>query len=453
MLEVIMPKMGDAMEEGVLLEWLKKEGESVNVGEPIATIQTDKATLELEAEASGTLAGLLIPPGETVPVGKAMALILGSGESKPASWGSGAPAARTASPTQQAAASSSSRTAPPSAEIEKAAAALLGGTIAPEAMALAPADAGRIKASPLAKKVALDLGVDLATVPGTGPGGRIVEADVRSVAPVAARSEASVEPAVSVTPAAPAIERGDVLVPLNRIRQITAERTVLAKQQAPHFYVTVEVDVEKLLGLKEQFELEGAGKLSINDFVLKACAMALIEMPVVNSSFQGEKILQHGSVNIGMAVALEDGLTLPVIHRVDAMSIRQIAERSRELAQMARENRLQPDELSGSTFSISNMGMLNVDNFAAILNVPNAAIVAVSTARRVVVPVEDQEEADKGPIAPGWNVRSTHDAGIEVRRRMNVTGSFDHRVVDGSVGAKFMNLLRDHLQNPTRLLG
>lgn len=221
---------------------------------------------------------------------------------------------------------------------------------------------------------------------------------------------------------------------LNRIRKITADRTAQSKQQVPHFYVGVDVDVESLLDLKDQLDEEGVGKVSVNDFVIRASALALRKMPGVNASFQGDSILEYGAVNIGLAVALEDGLTLPVLHSADSLSIRQIAERSRELALKARENRLTPDELSGSTFSISNMGMLNVDDFSAIINQPNAAILAVSTASRKVVPSDTEEDA------------------VEIRTVMRITGSFDHRVVDGAIGARFMNVLRDHLQNPIRLI-
>ncbi len=448
MTEIIMPKMGDAMEEGVLLEWLKKEGDPVKSGEPIATIQTDKATLEMEAEGSGVLGGLLVGPGETVPVGKPMALLLAVGEEPPGDWGARAksdgaskaqapskplveekPSKEEPAPVPKVEASrTDSASATPAAEPVPVTVEASGVSIAStfDAPASAPTDGGRAKASPLAKKIAAELGVELSGMSGSGPGGRIVEKDVRDAAPAERKAAKTAAPEW-----APSGE--DRLVALNKIRQITAQRTAEAKQTVPHFYVTVEVDVERVLAMKSQFEEEGAGKLSINDFVIKACAQALVEMPEVNATYKGESVLQFGEVNVGMAVALEDGLTLPVIHGAQRLSVRQIAERSRELAQKARDNRLSPEELSGGTFSISNMGMLNVDSFAAIISVPNAAIVAVATARKVVVP----NEADE----------------LEIRRRMNLTGSFDHRVVDGAIGAKFMNLVRDYLESPTRLLG
>ncbi|MCC7435792.1 MAG: 2-oxo acid dehydrogenase subunit E2 [Methanoregulaceae archaeon] len=404
MTEVIMPKMGDGMEEGTLLEWLKKDGETVRSGEVIGTIQTDKATLELEAPGSGRLAGILIAPGETVPVGKPIALLLKDGESVPSEWGG-------------AAASSPAATAVVEApKVETAVAAIA-----------APATTNgsdRIKASPLARRIAADRGIDLAGVTGTGPGGRIVERDLESV--VAAKPKVAVAPALVAS-------AEDQVVKVNRIRQITAQRTQHSKQTVPHFYVTVEVDLEAIQALRDQFAAEESGKVSVNDFIVKSVALALRDMPQVNASYQEDgSLLIYGGVNIGMAVALEDGLTVPVIKNADALTLRQIGARARELAGLARENRLPLDDLSGSTFSISNMGMLDVENFAAIINEPNSGIIAVGTARRTLV-VNDEDE-------------------VEVRLRMKMTGSFDHRVVDGAVGANFMNAVRGYLENPTRLL-
>ncbi|HMS57104.1 MAG TPA: dihydrolipoamide acetyltransferase family protein [Fimbriimonadaceae bacterium] len=404
MTEVIMPKMGDGMEEGTLLEWLKKDGDKVKSGEVIGTIQTDKATLELEAPGTGTLSGLLLSGGETVPVGKAIAAILKEGESLPATWGS-------------ATAAASNPFAEPAKELVGAIASTAAAEVAQQATA------GRVKASPLAKRVAKQNGVDLATVTGTGPGGRIVERDVLSAGPSPSKAFTT----VTIKPAAE-----DRVVALNRIRQVTAKRTTESKQQVPHFYVTVEVDLEKIDALRSMFEEEESGKVSINDFIVKACAKALMELPVVNSTYQGDHVVEYGSANVGIAVALEEGLTVPVIKNADRLSLREISAASRDLAGRARDNKLSLDELSGSTFSISNMGMLNVENFVAIINQPNAAIVAVSSARKVAVVNDDDE--------------------LEVRRRMNISGSFDHRVVDGAIGAKFMNIVRDYLENPSRLL-
>jgi pyruvate dehydrogenase E2 component (dihydrolipoamide acetyltransferase) len=407
MTEVIMPKMGDGMEEGTLLSWSKKEGDKVKAGEVIGEIQTDKAVMELEAPGKGTLGGFLIQEGETVPVGVPIAAILKDGETLPAGWGKGG--APVAAPAEEA-------SAPAAAEAPAAAAS------APAA----PASSGRVKASPLARRIAADAGVEISAIEGSGPGGRIVEKDVRAA--IAAQSSPAPAPAAPLAAASAA----DTKVPLNRLRGIIAQRTQASFRDVPHFYVTLEVDLEGIEAIRDAFKVDEAGRISINDFIVKACAMALQEMPIVNSSFGGDHLVQHGSVNVGVAVAIPDGLVVPVIRNANLLTLRQIAAASRDLAEKARANKLTPEEMSGGTFSISNMGMLNVDAFGAIINAPEAAIVAISSARRVPVITADNE--------------------IEVRTRMNITGSFDHRVVDGAIGAQFMNLIREALEKPTRLL-
>lgn len=415
MTEVIMPKMGDGMEEGTLLEWLKKDGDAVKTGEVIGSIQTDKATLDLEAPGTGTITGFLIQAGDTVPVGRPIAAILKAGESLPANWGGASAPAAEAAPVANGAAPAAVAAAP--------------------VVEAAPVLTERVKASPLAKKIAAEKGIDLSTITGSGPGGRIVEKDVLGASPATTAPAPAAPTAPALTPVAPtpvAAEAADQTIKLPRLRQITAKRTQESKQQVPHFYVTVEVDVEKILEIRSMFERDDAGKVSINDFVVKACALALRDMPVVNSIYQGDTLLQKGGVHVGMAVALEDGLTVPVIRNADGLTLRQISAKSKDLAKKARDNKLALDEMQGSTFAVSNMGMLDVDNFFAIVNQPNAAIVAIASVRKKVV-VNDQDE-------------------IEVRSRMNITGSFDHRVVDGAVGAKFINLVKSYLQNPSKLL-
>ena len=411
MTEVIMPKMGDGMEEGTLLEWLKKDGEKVKSGEVIGTIQTDKATIELESPGSGILTGFLLKGGETIPVGRPIAAILKDGESLPAGWGSG-----TTTP------SSNGSTPHVEAGLQTEAATEAKAASTPEA---APE---RVKVSPLAKKIAAEKGLDLTSIKGSGPGGRIVEKDVIEAKPQAAPAPPPVTPNVSVV--VPTLE--DTIVPLNRLRQITGKRTQESKQQVPHFYVTVEVDVEKILALRAMFEEEESGKVSINDFVVKACALSLKDMPEVNAIFQGTSVIQHGAVHIGIAVAIPDGLTVPVIKNAHALTLSQLSINAKELAKKAKENKLGLDELTGSTFSISNMGMLDVDNFIAIVNQPNSAILAIASVRKKVVATDNDE--------------------VEIRSRMNITCSFDHRIVDGAVGAKFINVVKAYLENPTRLL-
>jgi len=410
MTEVIMPKMGDGMEEGTLLEWLKKDGDAVKSGEVIGTIQTDKATLELESPGKGTLSGIILQPGETVPVGRPIALILKEGESIPAGWAPGA--------------SSGAKAAPKEDAVKEEAAAPAAAVVSEKAQVAKATEAtGRVKASPLAKKVAAEAGVDLASVAGSGPGGRVVEKDVRD----------AIEKQGTRMPQMAPVGAGETKkIPLNRLRQIIAQRTTQSKQEVPHFYVTVEVDLDRIMMIREAFKVEEGGKISVNDFVIRAATLALQEMPSVNSTFQGDHVLQSSDVHVGIAAAVDDGLLVPVIKNCHAMTLRQISEASRSLVAKARDGKLHPDEMSGSTFSISNMGMLEVDNFAAIINQPNSAIVAIGTARRKPFVTEDDE--------------------IDIRWQMNMTGSFDHRVVDGAVGANFMNIMKDYLENPTRLL-
>ncbi len=418
MTEVIMPKMGDGMEEGTLLEWLKKDGEKVKTGEVIGTIQTDKATLELESPGTGILTGILLSAGETVPVGKAIAAILKAGETLPAGWGG-----------SDYKSASSAVAAPEAAPAALEAAPSVQS--APEVVA-EPATDIRLKVSPLARKIAAEKGIDLSTIQGSGPGGRIVEKDVQSAEPIAKAAPVATPSPVVIAPTPVVATESDTVVPLSRLRQITAKRTTESKQQVPHFYVTVEVDVEKILALRSMFEEEESGKVSINDFVVKASVHALKDMPEINAIFQGTSLLVQGSVNIGIAVAIADGLTVPVIKNAQALSLRQLSVKAKELAKKAKDNKLSMDELTGSTFSISNMGMLDVDNFLAIVNQPNSAILAIASVRKKVVATDDDQ--------------------VEIRSRMNITCSFDHRVVDGAIGAKFINVIKSYLENPTRLI-
>ncbi len=408
MTEVIMPKMGDGMEEGTLLEWLKKDGDAVKSGEVIGNIQTDKATLELEAPGTGTLTGILLEAGGSVPVGKAIAAILKPGETLPAGWGgTSAPVAASA----------------PIAETP------VVETVASAGSATVGAD--RVIASPLARKIAAELSVDLTTISGTGPGGRITEKDVRA-AQTSSTPVAKAAPVAAPVPATVVATAEDSVQNISRLRQITAQRTQQSKQTVPHYYVTVEVDVEKIIALRELFKEEESGNVSINDFVVKASALALRDFPNVNASFSDNKLTVYGGVHVGMAVAIEDGLTVPVIKNADQLTLRQIGGKSKELAKKARENKLGLDELSGSTFAVSNMGMLDVDNFIAIINSPNSAILAIASVRKKVVADENDE--------------------ISVRSRMNITCSLDHRVTDGAVGANFVNRIKHYLENPTKLI-
>ena len=398
--------MGDGMEEGTLVEWLKSEGDKVKSGEVIGNIQTDKATVELTSPSSGLLKGFLIEPGETVPVGIAIAAVLKEGETLPLDWAKGRTPVSVPSESKveviQGVASSSTHTE-----------------------TVIPSPGARVFASPLAKKLAAESGISLDSISGTGPDGRIVERDVKA----ASVSSPTAMPTL-------AFSGRDENIPLSNLRKITAQRTTQSKQQVPHYYVTSEVDLEALEEVREQMKRDDPDiKISINDFIIKACALALVEMPQINASFDNNQERRFGSVNIGVAAAVPDGLTLPVLHNCEGKTLRQIAREVRDLVGRARENRLRPEELSGSTFSISNMGMFDVENFAAIINQPNGAILAVSSARRVPV-VVDGENGEE----------------LAIRTRMKMTGSFDHRIIDGAVGAQFLTLVKKYLEAPTRLL-
>lgn len=389
MATVTMPQMGFDMQEGTLVRWLKQPGDQVAKGEPIAEIETDKAVIEIEAFESGTVKELLVEEGATVPVG-APIMIIDTGE------GDGAADAA-------------------------------DGT-------------GRVKASPLARRLAAEHGVDLRSVVGTGPGGRIVKVDVlqaaktpaAQAAPAPAPAPAAPAPApVPAAPAAPALE--DKVVPLSRMRQTIARRMAESKQQAPHFYVTMAVHMDKAMELRANLNALGDGqfRVSVNDLVVKATAIALRKHPNLNASFEGDAIRFHGAVHMAIAVALEDGLITPVVRDAHVKSLLQIAHEARELAELARAGRLAPDQYQGGTFTVSNLGMFGVEEFSAIINPPQAAILAVSA-------VQDEAVVRDGQLTVG--------------KVMRVTVSADHRVADGAQVALFLQDLKQILENPLRLL-
>jgi pyruvate dehydrogenase E2 component (dihydrolipoamide acetyltransferase) len=405
---IIMPKMGDAMEEGTLVRWLKQEGEPVKEGEPIAEIATDKATIELEAPASGILRGIRVPEGATVPINTPLAYILTEGETLPEeSKRDGATPAPAAAPQV---------VAPPS-EVKAA---------------YAPAAEERIKASPLARKIAQEHGIDLRLLQGTGPQGRIVERDVlaylekmRPPAPAPAAA-----PPVPPTPAPAGAARTE---PLNRLRQITAQRTTEAKQTIPHFYLTMEIDMEEALALRAKLNsMEESFRISVNDMIVKACAVALEKHPIVNASYREGQLVYPDGIHIGIAVASEEGLLVAVVRHCEGKSLRRIAQEAQTLVQKAREGKLLPDEMTGNTFTVSNLGMFDIDEFSAIINPPASAILAVGAVKKVPVVLED------GSIQP--------------RARMKVTLSCDHRVLDGATGARFLQDLKRVLENPVLMM-
>ncbi|MEV0050950.1 pyruvate dehydrogenase complex dihydrolipoamide acetyltransferase [Saccharopolyspora shandongensis] len=418
MTEIQMPRLSDTMEEGVISTWHKNVGDQVKRGEVMAEIETDKAIMELEAYDDGVLEKILVDAGATVPIGTPIA-ILGDG--------SGAAAEAAPAPAPAAAAA-------PAAEAPAEPAAAPAPVPAAPA---APAEQGaKPKASPLAKAVAKEKGVDLSTVQGTGPGGRIIRADIEAVASAAPSAPAAAAPAAAAPAAAPVVSNEDVEeIPLSKIRKVTAKRLTESKQQAPHFYLTSAIDVTDLMAfrgtLNERLQAAGGPKVSVNDLIVKAVATALRANPAVNVSFAGDKMLQHKRINLGVAVAIDNGLVVPVIKDADRKSVSEIAAESRELAGRAREGKLKLDEMSGGTFSISNLGMFGIEQFSAVINPPEAAILAVGAARDEV---------------------QVRDGEFVARKILRATLSADHRAVDGAVGAAFLQLLTGLLEDPIRII-
>ena len=420
--KVHMEALSPTMEEGQLVRWLKAEGDSVANGDVLAEIETDKATMELVARGDGILRKVLLPAGGTAAVGSVIGIIAGAGDdisgvAAEGGAGAGAPAAAPARADDSAPAGAPS--APASAP----------GT--PPPAAPAADEGGRVKASPLARRLADDLGVDLARVEGSGPGGRIVKRDVE-----AARESAPTPAAATGVGAAaltmPESEYEDV--PVSQMRKTIAKRLVESIGPVPHFFLTIDVDMARAMEARQSINawLEKQGeKISINDIILKAVAGALRRHPDCNAQWHGTHVRRFSGVHLGVAVAVEDGLITPVVKNAHLKGIAQIAREVRELAGRAREKRLMPDEYTGSTFSVSNLGMFGIHEFTAIINPPEAGILAVGG-------VEDT------PVVLGGQVT--------VRPRMRITMSCDHRVIDGAQGSRFLATLKAMLEEPAAIL-
>lgn len=436
--KVVMPKLSEAMETGKVIKWIKREGDRVEGGEIIAEIETDKADIELESFGGGILRKIVVPAGERAPVGGLIAVIADPADDIAGVLAAPQPSVGGPQPSAGGPPPPAAGSAPAAAPAPPRPAALPPRPIAPvahpgtrapapvgqPAAAPGPVPGGRVKASPLARKVAAQSGVDLRLVQGSGPGGRIVRRDVEASLATAP------SPAPTAMPVAPGVEYQDV--PLSSIRAAIARRMPLAKAPVPHFYLTSEIAMDRAWELREELNaLEGQPKISVTDMVVKACALALARHPEVNASFQGETIRVNYRVHMGLAVALDDGLITPVLRNCEAKSLAQIALEGRDLVERARARRLRAPELSGATFSVSNLGMFDVDEFSAIINPPEGAILAVGAVK--VVPV-----VEEGRIGMG--------------RRMKMTLSCDHRVMDGAMGARFLQTLKQLLEEPLRLL-
>jgi pyruvate dehydrogenase E2 component (dihydrolipoamide acetyltransferase) len=454
--KVVLAKLSPTMEEGTIVKWSKKEGDAVKVGDVLAEIETDKANMEMEALGSGILRKILVPAGGKAPVGALIGVIADANEdiaavvaqaAAPAPAPAAAPqppAAPATPPAAPAAAAPASKPAPAAAAPPPAPPAGPRPAPAPRAVVAPPPPSGapapvtaaapaamdqgdgRVKASPLARAMAERENVPLREVSGSGPGGRIVKRDIETYVATprpAAAAAASVVPFPSIAAGAE--------VPLSNMRKTIARRLSESAFTAPHFYVTVEIDMAAAVTLREQL-LKGENlKVSYNDLVVKACARALTRFPMVNASWAGEKIVTHGEVHVGVAVAIPDGLITPVVRNADQKSVLAIAAEIKDLAARARDKKLRPEEYMGSTFTISNLGMFDVEEFTAIINPPDSAILAVGSVRKV-------------PVVTG-------DA-VAIGHRMKVTMSSDHRVVDGALAAQFLGEVRRLLENPVSLL-
>lgn len=387
---VIMPALGFDMTEGLLARWLKNEGDPVEKGQAIAEIETEKATVEIEAAAAGILAKIIVRAGETVPVGTVIGVIAEAGE-------------RVAAPP-----------APPEAHPPAP---------VPEAGKATPSGA-RVKASPVARKMAEEAGLDLSRVKGTGPDGRVLERDVQAA--IAARSAPG-------PPGVPAGPPPGATAPLSRMRQTIARRMTESKTTAPHFYVTVEIDMDEAMKVREQLNrlAPEAERISVNDMIVAAAARTLARFPALNASYRDGNLEMHSRVNIGIAVAVEDGLIPTVLRDADKKTLRSIAAESRGLTERARANKLRSDDLGGGTFTVSNLGMFDVDEFIAIINPPEAAILAVGAVTR-------------RPVAAAGE--------IGIAPLVKTTLSVDHRVCDGAQAGRFMQEFKKLLENPVNLL-
>ena len=421
--KVVMPKLSEAMESGKIIKWLKKEGDRVQAGDILAEVETDKADVEMEAFGGGVLRKILAQAGEKTPVGALIGVIAEPSDDISALL-AGAPAPA-AAPAAAPGPSAAPVVAPAGAGTGAAVRAVTRPEPAPAAAVPAGVTAGRVKASPLAKKIAAQSGVDLRLLQGTGPGGRIIRRDVEQAS---TRGVAAMPATTAPAVAGPEYEDR----PLSPIRATIAKRMPLSKAPVPHFYVTSEVAMDRAWELREELNaLEDQPKISINDFVVRAAALTLMKHPEINASFQGDAVRVWRRAHIGIAVALEDGLITPVLRDCQAKSLAQIAVEARALAERTRARKLRATELSGATFSISNLGMFDVAEFSAIINPPEGAILAVGSVRRVPV---------------------VEDAGLGVGRRMMLTLSCDHRVMDGAMGARFLQDLKRLLEAPLRLL-
>ncbi|MCZ4354188.1 pyruvate dehydrogenase complex dihydrolipoamide acetyltransferase [Roseovarius aestuarii] len=437
--EILMPALSPTMEEGTLAKWLVKEGDTVSSGDLLAEIETDKATMEFEAVDEGTIGKLLIAEGtEGVKVNTAIAVLLEEGES--ADDIGGAPAAEPAAPTAKPEPATSATQETPTPE---------RGADVPAAPAAPQKDGERIFASPLARRIAAQKGLDLGAIEGSGPHGRIIKVDVEAAQPgtaTSAKAPASAAATAAPAPAAPAGPTADAVakiyegreyeeIKLDGMRKTIAARLTEAKQTVPHFYLRRDIQLDALLKFRSQLnkQLEGRGvKLSVNDFIIKACALALQAVPTANAVWAGDRVLQMKPSDVAVAVAIEGGLFTPVLKDAEMKSLSALSAEMKDLATRARDRKLAPHEYQGGSFAISNLGMFGIDNFDAVINPPHGAILAVGA-------------GVKKPVVGA-------DGELAVATVMSVTLSVDHRVIDGALAAELLNAIKDNLESPMVML-
>jgi len=419
--EIQMPKLSDTMTEGTLVSWKKKKGDKVSAGEVIAEIETDKATMEWESPEDGTLGEIYVEEGGKVNVGDKIAFIGGEGEEAPKKEEK-----PKAEPKEKPAKSEKK-----AVEAGVSPAQEQPGRLPPQTTD----EEARVKASPVARRVAAELGVDLGSVKGTGPDGRVTETDVRAAAK--SKGGAPQKAPAAAKPSAQSIKAGEgARIQLSGMRKIIAQRLVESLGPVPHFYLTIEINAAPLMAAREELKSAGEGadtaKITVNDFVLKAAVQAAVKVPRVNASFDGDAIVQYADVDLGIAVAIEDGLLTPVIRAAQNKSLREISELVKDLANRARNKRMKPEEFQGGTFTVSNLGGMGIDSFSAVINPPQGFILAVGKVTKVPT-IDDCDQ-------------------IVVGHRMSITMSCDHRVIDGALGAEYLKELRHLLENPALLL-
>src|SRR5438445_6196566 len=432
--EIQMPKLCDTMTEGTLVSWKKKTGDKVSAGDVIAEIETDKATMEWESPEDGTLTEIYVEEGGKVNVGDKIAFIGGEGEEGPAEEKK--EEKKEEAPAEAKAEKKEEKKPAPKAEQEKQ---KESEKPAPAKAAVPGAKAdqdeeARVKASPVARRVAAEIGVDLASVKGTGPDGRVTETDVRAAAKSKTTAPQRAPAAAKPTPSVKAGE--GVRIQLSGMRKIIAQRLAQSLGPVPHFYLNIDIDAGPLMAARAELKSAGEGadasKITVNDFVLKAAVQAAVKVPRVNASFDGDAFVQYADVDLGIAVAIEDGLLTPVIRAAQNKSLREISEQVKDFASRARNKRMKPEEFQGGTFTVSNLGGMGIDSFSAVINPPQGFILAVGKVTKVPV-IDDSDQ-----IVPG--------------HRMSITMSCDHRVIDGALVAEYLKELRHLLENPALLL-